>query len=213
MRESALLVWEDLYRQTQKDLYRQTQKIPHKQEGISDVNVSPSSRRSGGVSSARKRRSAKIASEERSLRRRLERAVGPNAGGAVLGQANIAYELTERTRAVSHEGMGMVAKLVAALGMADEIYASLHLLKSHRPYHESDHVLNVAYNACVTLLRQQRTVAVICASFMCQSASRRIGLWLPSSGRILRNEPARRPSQPLPTPTRRQSCRLVALVR
>jgi len=111
------------------------------------MKVSSSSRRSGGASGARKRRSDKIASEARSLRRRLERAVGPNLDGPVLGRANIAYELAERTRAVSHGGMGMVAKLVAALGVADEIDASLHLLKSHRPYHESDHVLNVAYNA------------------------------------------------------------------
>jgi hypothetical protein len=111
------------------------------------MKVSSSSRRSGGASGTRKRRSAKVASDARSLRRRLERAVGPNFDGPVLGRANIAYELAERTRAVSHGGMGMVAKLVAALGVADEIDASLHLLKSHRPYHESDHVLNVAYNA------------------------------------------------------------------
>ena len=31
--------------------------------------------------------------------------------------------------------------------MADEIDSSLHLLKIHRPYYESDHVLNIAYNA------------------------------------------------------------------
>ena len=31
--------------------------------------------------------------------------------------------------------------------MAGEIDASLQLLKVHRPYHESDHVLNIAYNA------------------------------------------------------------------
>jgi hypothetical protein len=43
--------------------------------------------------------------------------------------------------------MGLIARLVATVGLAAEINASLRLLRQHRPYHESDHVLNVAYNA------------------------------------------------------------------
>ncbi|MES4793391.1 MAG: hypothetical protein C4321_10830, partial [Chloroflexota bacterium] len=43
--------------------------------------------------------------------------------------------------------MGLVAKLVKALGLAEEVDSSLHLLALHKPYYESDHVLNVAYNA------------------------------------------------------------------
>ena len=42
--------------------------------------------------------------------------------------------------------MGMIAKVVESIGLAEEIDSSLHLLKVHRPYHESDHVLNIAYN-------------------------------------------------------------------
>ena len=41
----------------------------------------------------------------------------------------------------------MIARLVEAVGLACEIDASVKLLKVHRPYHESDHVLNIAYNA------------------------------------------------------------------
>jgi hypothetical protein len=33
------------------------------------------------------------------------------------------------------------------LGLAADIDRKLHLLKPHLPYHESDHVLNLAYNA------------------------------------------------------------------
>jgi hypothetical protein len=33
---------------------------------------------------------------------------------------------------------------VESVGLADEIDQSLHLLKLHKPYHESDHVLNFA---------------------------------------------------------------------
>ena len=35
----------------------------------------------------------------------------------------------------------------AELGLIEAIDRSLHLLKIHLPYHESDHVLNFAYNA------------------------------------------------------------------
>ena len=41
----------------------------------------------------------------------------------------------------------MVAELVKALGLAEEVDACLHLLALHKPYYESDHVLNIAYNA------------------------------------------------------------------
>jgi hypothetical protein len=43
--------------------------------------------------------------------------------------------------------MGLVARLVDSVGLAEEINSSVHLLRVHRPYFESDHVLNVAYNA------------------------------------------------------------------
>ena len=87
-----------------------------------------------------------LAREQRVIERRLAEAVAPNAGGPVLGRARIAYEHSERTRGVAHGGMGMVARLVAEVGLAAEIDASVHLLAQHLPYHESDHVLNIAYN-------------------------------------------------------------------
>jgi hypothetical protein len=39
--------------------------------------------------------------------------------------------------------------MVQKLGLVDEINRRLHLLKVHLPYHESDHVLNLCYNAMV----------------------------------------------------------------
>lgn len=93
------------------------------------------------------RRHAKLAAEKAALGWRLNNAVAINLGGPVLGRANIAYELAERTKGVAHGGMGMIAKLVGAVQLAQEIDSSLHLLKLHKPYHESDHVLNIAYNA------------------------------------------------------------------
>ncbi len=73
--------------------------------------------------------------------------MAPNTSGPVIGRANICYEYSERTKAVAHGGIGLVCRLVGHVGLASEIDASLKLLKVHRPYLESDHVLNVAYNA------------------------------------------------------------------
>jgi hypothetical protein len=41
----------------------------------------------------------------------------------------------------------LVHQLARQVGLVDAIDRRLHLLKIHRPYHESDHVLNLAYNA------------------------------------------------------------------
>jgi Transposase DDE domain group 1 len=98
--------------------------------------------------SRRKRaRAARLRAEAKAIEQRLERAVVPNLGGPVLGRASIAYELSARTKATAHGGIGMIAKLIGELGLAGEIDRSLELLKLHKPYHESDHVLNIAYNA------------------------------------------------------------------
>jgi len=99
------------------------------------------------VNNAKRRRQRKLATEQAVIGRRLDKAVGLNPDGPLLGRANIAYELSARTRGTAHGGMGMIAKLVEVTGLAEEIDASLHLLKLHKPYHESDHVLNIAYNA------------------------------------------------------------------
>jgi hypothetical protein len=99
------------------------------------------------MSKNRRTRTARLRAEHAAITRRLERAVRPNMGGPVLGRANIHYELSERTKATAHGGIGLIAKVIDATGLAGEIDSSLQLLKLHRPYHESDHVLNIAYNA------------------------------------------------------------------
>ena len=58
--------------------------------------------------------------ERRRIERRLEQAVAPNFAGPVLGRANISYELAERTKATSHGGMGMIARLVEHVGIASD---------------------------------------------------------------------------------------------
>ncbi len=72
-----------------------------------------------GPGRPRQRLRRKLASEARSVDRRLKAAVVPNFSGPVLGRANVVYELAERSRGTTHGGMGMVAKLVDKLGLAE----------------------------------------------------------------------------------------------
>ncbi len=64
----------------------------------------------------------------------------------VFGSGRVRYEIGARINAMSYGGIGVVRRLVAKLGLAGEIDGRLELLKRHLPYHESDHVLNIAYN-------------------------------------------------------------------
>jgi len=98
------------------------------------------------MSNNRRKRPARLRAEQTAIEQRLKRAVVANFTGPVLGRANIAYEFSQRTRATAHGGIGAIAKLVNNVGLAGEIDSSLDLLKLHKPYHESDHVLNIAYN-------------------------------------------------------------------
>ena len=64
----------------------------------------------------------------------------------VMTAGNIRYDIADRTRAVGVGGIGAVHLLARKTGLIDAIDRDLHLLKVHLPYHESDHVLNIAYN-------------------------------------------------------------------
>jgi len=59
----------------------------------------------------------------------------------------VRYELGERTQATSHGGIALAHRVALASGLVEAIDERVHVLKVHRPYHESDHVLNVALNA------------------------------------------------------------------
>lgn len=65
----------------------------------------------------------------------------------VIGDQNIHYELAGRAVGTVYGGIGLMQQLVRDLDLADAINSRLHLFKRHLPYHESDHVLNLAYNA------------------------------------------------------------------
>lgn len=86
------------------------------------------------------------AAEKQKIERRLAEAVQVNAGGPVLQGDGIRYELADKTKAISCGGIGAIHRMVKKLGLAKRIDDSVELLKLHHPYHESDHVLSIAYN-------------------------------------------------------------------
>ena len=80
------------------------------------------------------------------LHKRLERRQWPARPKPMFQARNIHYEMAEKVRAINCGSIGAFHQLAQNTGLIRAIDESLHLLKRHLPYHESDHVLNIAYN-------------------------------------------------------------------
>ena len=79
----------------------------------------------------------------------------------MLAASNIHYEMADRSRGIACGGIGAIHLLARRTGLVEAIDRRLHLLKVHLPYHESDHVLNIAYNilaggTCLEDIEQHR---------------------------------------------------------
>jgi hypothetical protein len=88
-----------------------------------------------------------LAGRKRSINARLDRPREIGRLQPVLGGGNIHYEMAERHRGIVYGGIGLFLELAQQSGLVEAIDRHLHLLKFHAPYHESDHVLNFAFNA------------------------------------------------------------------
>ncbi len=64
----------------------------------------------------------------------------------MFAASNIGYDVADRTRGLGVGGIGAMHLLAKQIGLIEAIDQNLKLLKVHLPYHESDHVLNIAYN-------------------------------------------------------------------
>lgn len=64
----------------------------------------------------------------------------------MFNAGKVHYEIGANTDATSFGGIAAMHRLVTKLGLPGAIDERLKLLKVHLPYHESDHVLNLAYN-------------------------------------------------------------------
>jgi hypothetical protein len=86
----------------------------------------------------------------RNRKRRIERRLGPmnweDQARPMLKASNIHYEMASRVQGLNCGGIGAMHLLVQRLGLVADLDRCLALLKVHLPYHESDHVLNIAYN-------------------------------------------------------------------
>ena len=83
---------------------------------------------------------------KRRILRRLENRPGVERSEPMMTASNIHYEIAERVRGIAPGGIGAIHLLARKTGLIEDIDRDLHLLKRHQPYHESDHVLNIAYN-------------------------------------------------------------------
>jgi hypothetical protein len=102
-----------------------------------------------------------IRRRQRRNTRRLQQA-GGNGGMPVLGDTPVSFEMSNRICATSAGGVRLAHELVRAVRLPQAIDERVDLLKLHRPYHESDHVLSLAYNllaggSCIEDLEQRRS--------------------------------------------------------
>ncbi len=86
----------------------------------------------------------------RNRKRRIERRLGERhwteQAKPMFSASNIGYEMGERMRGTAVGGMGAMHRVARRSGLIEAIDRRVHVLKRHQPYHESDHVLNIAYN-------------------------------------------------------------------
>jgi len=59
---------------------------------------------------------------------------------------NIHYEHSDRVRGLASGGIGAMHQLAQHTGLVTALDRDVELFKRHLPYHESDHVLGIAYN-------------------------------------------------------------------
>ena len=83
-------------------------------------------------------------------KRRIERRLRPRTWKAqptpMFRARNIVYEHSDRVRGLESGGIGAMHRLAQHTGLVAALDQHVEVLKVHLPYHESDHVLGIAYN-------------------------------------------------------------------
>lgn len=93
-----------------------------------------------------RRERRRIGQRKRRVLRRQQRARYRVRDTPVISGGQPQYEVAQRVRGMAHGGIGATHALVGRLELQQAIDSRLNLLQVHRPYTESDHVLNLAYN-------------------------------------------------------------------
>ncbi len=89
----------------------------------------------------------KLANRKRRILRRLDKNDKRGNERPMFTARNIDYDIADRARGMVHGGIGAMHLLAQKIGLVDALNRRLNLLKIRVVYHESDHVLNLAYNA------------------------------------------------------------------
>lgn len=87
-----------------------------------------------------------LVNRKRRIEHRLRDRRWPEQPEPMYRASNIHYELSARTRGIDCGGIGAMHRLAKTTGLIEEIDRRVAVLKRHVPYHESDHVLGIAYN-------------------------------------------------------------------
>jgi hypothetical protein len=87
----------------------------------------------------------KLANSKRRIQRRLDKTDLRDCSKPMMTASNIHYEIADRSRGIAVGGIGAIHALAHRTGLIDAIDQRLQLLTIHLPYHESDHVLALAY--------------------------------------------------------------------
>ena len=88
----------------------------------------------------------KIAERKRSIQKRIKHKA-EERDEPMFRARNIQFEFADRTHAICYGGIGLMHSLARQCGLIEAIDRNVELLQFHFSYHESDHVLNIAYNA------------------------------------------------------------------
>lgn len=86
-----------------------------------------------------------LARRKRNLGKRLKRKLSARRKGPAMAASNVQYEMSGRINATVCGGLPAVHQAVRKTGLDRAINEGAALLKQHRPYFDSDHVLAIAY--------------------------------------------------------------------
>lgn len=90
--------------------------------------------------------SKNLTKRKQKISKRLKKRNWENQPLPMLKTTNIHYEMDGRHQGLAPGGIGLIHLLYQRIGLNKEIDNRIELLKKHAPYHESDHVANIAYN-------------------------------------------------------------------
>jgi hypothetical protein len=87
-----------------------------------------------------------VARRKRRIMRRLRPRTWTAQPRPMYRARNVQYEHGDRIRGLASGGIGAMHRLAQHTGLVTAIDQHVEVLKVHLPYHESDHVLGIAYN-------------------------------------------------------------------